>query len=329
MTALLLALSFVLIVGGAVLFTNAVEWLGSRLNLGRSAVGSLLAAVGTALPESTIPVVAVLAGAEGEEVAIGAIIGAPFMLATVAMMLVSGSALVFAKERENGREINMEPGLARRDFAFFLPSFAAGIALGQVDSKPVHIAGAVALLAVYGAYVWVTVRDGGDSEDEDELGALLFDPSKDDPPATFQISAQLLVALALIIVGAELFVEEITLVAESLGVEAIVLALIIAPLATELPEKLNSVIWMRRDHDTLAIGNITGAMVFQGTVAVALGLVVTDWQLDRYATAAGVLALAGGVLALWRLERRRMGAPAVLAWAALFLALIVYVAVPS
>ena len=327
MTALLLGLSFLLIVGGAALFTNAVEWLGDRLNLGQGPVGSLLAAVGTALPESTIPVVAVLAGAEGEQVAIGAIVGAPFMLATVAMMLVAGSALAFRSRRAKGREIDVEPGLVRRDFAFFLPSFAVGIALGQIDSKTVHIVGALVLLAAYGTYVWLTIRAGGDSDSESELKPLMFDTSKDDPPNTWQIALQLFVALALIIVGAELFVEEITKVSESIGVESIVLALIIAPLATELPEKLNSVIWMRQDKDMLAIGNITGAMTFQGTVAVALGLAVTDWQLDRYATVAGSLALAGGALALWRLERRRMGAPAVVAWGALFLALVVFVVV--
>jgi len=326
-TALLLFLSFVLIVGGAALFTNAVEWLGQRLDLGHGAVGSLLAAVGTALPESTIPVVAVLAGAEGEEVAIGAIVGAPFMLATVAMMLVAGSALVFRERRSQGQAIDVERGHVRRDFAFFLPSFAAAIALGQVDSKAVHIVGAVALLAVYGLYVRRTIRGSDEGESEEQLKPLTFDLSKDDPPSTFQIVAQVIVALALIIVGAELFVEEITIVAESLGVQAIVLALIIAPLATELPEKLNSVIWMRRGKDMLAIGNIAGAMAFQATVPVALGLVVTEWQLDKFATAAGVLALLGGGLALWRLERRRMGAPAVIAWGVLFLALVVFVIV--
>ena len=108
---------------------------------------------------------------------------------------------------------------------------------------------------------------------------------------------------------------------------ALVLSLIIAPLATELPEKLNSVIWMRKGKDRLALGNITGAMAFQSTVPVALGLVVTDWHLDRYATAAGIIALLGGALALWRLEQRRMGAPAVVAWGVLFSALIVLVVV--
>ena len=75
---ILLAASFAVILAGALLFTNAVEWLGYRLSIGEGAVGSLLAAVGTAMPESLIPVVAVISGREGSEnVAIGAIVGAP------------------------------------------------------------------------------------------------------------------------------------------------------------------------------------------------------------------------------------------------------------
>ena len=51
--------------------------------------------------------------------------------------------------------------------------------------------------------------------------------------------------------------------ATTLGVDRALLALVIAPIATELPEKFNSVIWVRQGKDTLAMGNITGAMVFQ------------------------------------------------------------------
>src|SRR4029453_16464366 len=96
-TGLLLAAAFALIIGGAILFTNAIEGSGNRPDLGGGAVGSLLAAVGTALPESLIPVVAVLAGGESEQVAIGAIVGAPFMLVTVALLLVGGSAVGFLR----------------------------------------------------------------------------------------------------------------------------------------------------------------------------------------------------------------------------------------
>ena len=326
MTGFLLAAAFALIIGGAILFTNAIEWAGKRLDLGERAVGSLLAAVGTALPESVIPVVAVLAGGESEEVAIGAIVGAPFMLGTVAMLLVGASALAFRRSRSSGSEVTADERSLRRDLGFFLPCFATGLALGLIDSMPVHIAGAVGLLIAYAAYARRTVRHSGESEDADELRPLTFDPTKEDPPRNIAIVAQVVVGLLMIVGGAELFVEEVVTVAEALGVSALVLSLVLAPLATELPEKLNSVIWMRRDKDTLAVGNITGAMAFQSTVPVALGLVATDWDLDRFALAAGVAGLVGGALALWRLPKDRLGAPVVVAWSALFVGFVAFAA---
>ena len=272
MTILLLAASFALIIGGAILFTNAVEWAGERLNLGEGAVGSLLAAVGTALPESLIPVVAVISGGESEQVAIGAIVGAPFMLGTVAMLLVGASALVFRERRSHGSEVTPDVPSLRRDLGLFLPCFAIGIALGLVDARPVHGVAAIGLLIAYGAYARRTVRRSGESEDPEELPPLRFDPGRESQPRSFAIVAQVGVGLLLIVGGAELFVQEVVTVAETLGISALVLSLVLAPLATELPEKLNSVLWIRADKDALAVGNITGAMAFQCTVPVDLGL---------------------------------------------------------
>src|SRR5574338_544994 len=87
-SAVLLPASFAILLAGALLFTNAIEWFGSMVGLGQGAVGSLLAAVATALPESLIPVVAIVGGEQGsDDVAVGAIIGAPLLLATLAMAL--------------------------------------------------------------------------------------------------------------------------------------------------------------------------------------------------------------------------------------------------
>ena len=327
MTVLLLLLSFVLILGGAVLFTNAVEWLGKRLGFGHGAVGSLLAAVGTALPESLIPIVALVGGAEsGEDVAIGAIIGAPFMLATVAMVLVGGSALVFAGRRKTGRTINVDPALVRRDLGAFLIFLTVALLLGLGAPEWLRIIGGVALFAAYIGYAYLTIRGGGAPAHDDELSPLTFDPTKDDPPTTFQIALQVIVGLGLIIAGAELFVEELVTIAEALGIGALALALILAPLATELPEKANSIFWMRQSKDSLAVGNITGAMVFQSTIPVSVGLLFTDWALSAFALAGGVLALAGGALAFVALRRGRISAPFVVAWMALFAAFVVFVA---
>ncbi|HKH14060.1 MAG TPA: hypothetical protein VKA47_05325 [Solirubrobacterales bacterium] len=326
MAGLLLAAAFALIIGGAILFTNAIEWSGKRLDLGEGAVGSLLAAVGTALPESLIPVVAVLSGGESEQVAIGAIVGAPFMLGTVAMVLIGASALAFRRRRSSGSEVTADERSLHRDLGLFLPCFATGIVLGLIDSTPIHIAGAIGLLIAYGAYARRTVRHSGESEDVDELRPLTFDPTKEDPPRNIGIVAQLVVGLVMIVGGAELFVEEVVTLAEAVGISALVLSLVLAPLATELPEKLNSVLWMRRDKDILAVGNITGAMAFQSTVPIALGLAVTDWDLDPFAVAAGVAGLAGGALALWRLPKDRLGIPVVAAWSALFTGFVAFAA---
>jgi cation:H+ antiporter len=128
--------------------------------------------------------------------------------------------------------------------------------------------------------------------------------------------------------GAHLFVEELLNVAEDLGVEAIVLSLILAPLATELPEKVNSFFWVREGKDSLALGNITGAMVFQSTIPVGIGLLFTEWNLSGNPAVSVGLGLAGGVIAYWALRLRdRFELPAVLAWIALYLAFIVVVAV--
>ena len=331
MVALELLGAFILIVGGAIGFTNAVEWLGHRLELGQGAVGALLAAVGTALPESVIPIVALLSGggsAESVEIAIGAIVGAPFVLGTLAMLVIAGSALAFHARREQGTEIDSHLASTRRDLIAFLAFFPLGVLAGALDtSAGLQLALAAVLVAGYGVYAWLTVRGGGDADDAEELQPLYFDTSKDDPPSTLQITLQFVLSLAAIIGGAELFVTAIETIAESLGVAPLVLSLILAPLATELPEKANSILWVRDGKDTLAVGNVTGAMAFQATVPVALGLVFTDWHLAAEAIVACLLALAGGALALFALPRRRVGVPAAIAWGAMFAGFVVFAAV--
>ncbi|KAF0223986.1 MAG: inner membrane protein, partial [bacterium] len=91
--------------------------------------------------------------------------------------------------------------------------------------------------------------------------------------------------------GAHLFVGAIGYLATLFGIPAFVLAIIIAPIATELPEKFNSIIWVRQGKDTLALGNITGAMVFQSSLIPALGIALTPWELNPLALISAVLAL--------------------------------------
>jgi cation:H+ antiporter len=317
---LLLVVGFAGVLAGAFLFTNAIEWAGSRLGMGIGAVGTLLAGVSTAVPESAIPVLAILRGdPEADEVAVGAIIGAPFMLATVAMALVGVTALGYEGRRRQGRALDVHRPTLRRDLIFFLVAFTAAIVLGAGVSTALAVVAALMFLVAYGSYVLVTLRRGGRKQPENELEPLITDTTKEDPPASGMIAVQFLIGFGLIIGGAHLVVEELLTIAEMADVSPLILALLVAPLATELPEKANSFLWVRDGKDSLALGNLTGAMVFQSTIPVAVGVAFTSWQLGAFAILAGTIAIAGGLVAYWSLERRRrFSGSAILAWAGLF-----------
>ena len=98
------------------------------------------------------------------------------------------------------------------------------------------------------------------------------------PNHTAVIALQLLLGLALLIAGAKGFIHGVEAAADLIGISALLLSLLIIPIATELPEKVNSVLWIRKGKDTLAFGNITGAMVFQGTLLPAIGIMLTPWE---------------------------------------------------
>ena len=320
MTILPLVAGFVAVFSGAVLFTNAVEWAGQRLGLGVGAIGTLIAGVSTALPESIIPVVAIARDDPGSDgVAIGAILGAPFMLATIAMALVGVTAVAFRGRRLHGRRLDVHRETLKRDLVFFLALLTAALILGLGTPMVVRIPAAVALVLAYVVYAVLTVRRGGRTLSEDELPALIGDPSKHDPPATWMVAIQFLAGLVLIVGGAHFVVDGLIELAELLGVSTLVLALIVAPLATELPEKANSFLWVRDGKDSLALGNITGALVFQSAIPVALGVALTPWQLDGFAMLAAILALCGGAVAIWSLHvRNRFSSPAIVGWTLLF-----------
>jgi cation:H+ antiporter len=309
MTVIELVLSAAAIVVAAALFTNAIEILGERLNLGEGAVGSVLAAVGTALPETMIPVVAVVASlltgsSAAGDIGVGAILGAPFLLATLAMFVVGVSALSFRRRRESDDDVVIDKGTAKRDMIYFLSFFSLGAAAGIVPLPfAVKVVLAVLLVMGYAFYVRITIKHGGEGLEEAPENLTLW-PSSSTAP-TWAVVVQVVGTIAVMAAGAHFFVSAVEHLSESVGVPAGLIALVLAPLATELPEKFNSVIWLRRNKDTLALGNITGAMVFQSSVPVALGLAFTSWSLNSLNIVSVALALLGGAYLYFLLRLKR------------------------
>ena len=274
----------IVILIAAEVFTNALEHLGEKLGISEGVTGSIFAAVGTALPETMVPLLALLAGtqniATNEEIGVGSILGAPLMLATLSTSLM---AISVWKRRGTQGHIRPERTGLIRDLNFFILAFSfSAIAMYVPHTLAVARYGiGVTMVMIYFVYVMMTINASKALVEEGhatEAGSDMFLCKIGLPNNMLIIVIQLLLGLALLVAGAKGFIHGVELAAKLIGISALLLSLLIIPIATELPEKVNSILWIRKGKDTLAFGNITGAMVFQGTLLPAIGIMLTPWE---------------------------------------------------
>jgi len=292
----LLVLALLLVFIAAELFTNALEFIGERMGVSEGVTGSIFAAVGTAMPETIVPIVAILAGGASVEinhaVGMGAILGAPFMLATLGIGIM---ALAAGLSRGWRASLSPEASGLQRDLRTFLPGFTLVVIAGLLPDTWHAARGGIASLLLLGYFFYVLktiqasrnlVENGHATEASHELYAARLLPE-----ANWTAVAQLLISLSLLICGARMFVSGAEHISALIGVSSFVVSLLIVPIATELPEKVNSVLWIRHRKDTLAFGNMTGAMVFQGTVIPAIGMLIMPWRIDLFSVAGMSIAM--------------------------------------
>jgi len=349
----LLFVSLAIILLAAELFTNGIEWFGKKLNLAEGAVGSVLAAVATAMPETLIPVIAILgpvllggtATESSTAVGVGAILGAPFMLSTLAMFVTGTAIVIYTRRGRRTTDMRVNTAVLGRDVAFFMVGY--GVAIGTAF-LPQELAwlkwvAAAFLFVLYAVYVRLHFTDTPEEGEAEELNRLHLTrvPALSGPrmleidvlpgahsvtggePRMAIVVGQVVLALGLIIIGAQVFVGAVEHLSTVIGLDPTILALIIAPIATELPEKFNSVLWVRFGKDTLAMGNITGAMVFQSCLPTVLGLLFTTWTFSEGSAisfaSAGVAFLATMLIFGGMLLRGRLSAWALLIGGPLYL----------
>lgn len=306
----LLGMLIVILIAAEV-FTNALEHLGEKLGISEGVTGSLFAAVGTALPETMVPLLALLAGTQNvttnEEIGVGAILGAPLMLATLSICLMAIS--VWKRRGAQGHLRPEKTGLIR-DLNFFIIAFSlATLAMFVPHTQAtIRVVLSFGMVLIYFIYVMLTLRASKALVDDGhatEADSDMFLCKLGLPNNTVVIVIQLLLGLGLLVAGAKGFIHGVESAAQILGISALLLSLLIIPIATELPEKVNSILWIRKGKDTLAFGNITGAMVFQGTLLPAIGIMLTPWS-PRMEVLAGVIITL--IAAIWlRLMATREG----------------------
>lgn len=307
-----------------------MEWVGRKFKLSEGVVGSILAAIGTALPETIIPLIAIffVTGQSGQDVGIGAILGAPFMLGTIAMLATGIFILVFRRNRAQRAKISYDSQITRRDLGLFLIVYLSAVCVALFVPQQTKALTAPLFIAVYVIFVWRAFKadEGCLKEPQflkfDTWVARLKNVTASQNPALWLVAVQTVVSLILIVVGARLFVSQIVSIAEQLHASATLLALVVAPVATELPETLNSILWVRQGKDTLALGNITGAMLFQSCIPVASGIAFTKWTFGQIELFSAALALTAGLWVYVLVAKAKLTAPALIFNGALYLLFI-------
>jgi cation:H+ antiporter len=308
-------------------FVNAVEWFGVEFKVGAVAVGTILAAAGTALPESVVTLVAVLFGSksQGNDIAVGAAMGGPLVVGTVAYGVTGAMLLLHKRARAKARaavpaggtadpdvaEALRDGGLAdvdtrrlAKDQTWFLVIFAVKVALGLVAFAIKPVLGVV-FFAAYAVYFWREMRAEGEDASGEGLEPLRFQPRRD-TPARWAVLAQTLVTLVVIFGASQVFVAQLEWAGPALGLSPVVVALLLSPVATELPEILNAIIWVRAGKTQLALANISGAMMIQATVPSGIGILFTPWKFDGPLLLAGIVTACAVGYLLWLLRTRRL-----------------------
>jgi cation:H+ antiporter len=307
-------------------FVNAVEWLGVRLKFGPIAVGTILAAAGTALPESVVTLVAVLFGSKdhGNDIGIGAAMGGPLVVGTIAYG-VTGAMILWRYRTKRARALatvgggpapsdedgdgasgldTVDTGRLARDQTWFLAIFVVKVALGLVAFAWKPWLGLL-FFAAYALYFWNETRSGDEGHSGDDLEPLKIQPRRASPSAA-AVWAQTLVALGVVFVASQVFVQQLEWAGPALGLPSVVVALLLSPIATELPEVMNAIIWVRQGKTQLAVANISGAMMIQATVPSGLGLLFTPWHFTAAPLLAGLVTIASVVYLRWVMRTGRI-----------------------
>ncbi|MCW2317495.1 cation:H+ antiporter [Rhodoblastus acidophilus] len=295
-----MAVTLLLLVGSALviyfsceLFVNAVEWLGHRLSVTQTATGTILAAFGTALPESVVTLVAVAFGDNPaqKDIGVGAALGGPLALSTLAYGVV-GLILLGSRNPLVKKKTAVDADCVRlsHDQGWFMAIFLCSLLAGLLDFPGKAWLG-FAFLGGYALYVWKELKTDGELHDCDGLEPLRFRP-RDEQPSLFWAALQSGVALVVVFAASRIFVAQLDVIGPALGLPPQLAALLLSPVATEMPETLNAVIWVQQGKERLALANISGSMMIQATVPTAFGLFFTPWRFE------GALILAASVTLL-------------------------------
>ena len=258
---LLFAVGLVLLIKGGDWFVDGATGLARRFHLPDIIVGATVVSIGTTLPEVMVSATGALngQGAMAYGNAIGSIICNTSLIAAISVAVNPGPV--------NTKTMKMPV------IFFFFSAAVYCVAAYVLGEFPRWLG--FALLAIFATYMFLTVRQGLKNpeeahEEEGEEGGK--------PKALWQELLLLVVGAALIAVGADLLVDNGTIIAQKLGVPDTVIALTFVALGTSLPELVTTITSLKKGHASLGIGNVIGANIFNLVLVSGISVALAPFE---------------------------------------------------
>ncbi len=261
---LLFALGLVFLIRGGDWFVDGAAGIAARFHVPDILIGATVVSIGTTLPEVMVSANSALSG--HGEIAYGNAIGS--IICNTALI---AAVTIAVKPSEVDRKALKIPVMY-----FFTAAFFYAI-IAYFTGKFTRTTG-ILLLAMFVSYMYLTIKDAiGQMKDRkqinnerdlkldkvtgsDEIVQATTDKATEEPVA--KLVALIVIGAALIAVGADLLVDNGTLIAEGLGVPESVIALTFVALGTSLPELVTAITSLLKGHGALSLGNICGANLF-------------------------------------------------------------------
>lgn len=292
---------------GGLLFTNAIEYVGHRARWTGSFTGAVISPLFTSMPELLIFLVAlyIYGGDVGEKIGVGTILGQPFMAATIIfplMFLVAVAGYMMGKRHDLVLEVEKILVIPYIIFTVLYP-------LVLLPLLPIGVgryAVSAILLASYLLYTGIMFRSKSmliPEAEEIYLKRLLGRSTSHWIPVA---AIQLLIAVALLIIGSRTLVAGIDDASKNLNISPIALAILVTPLAAVLPESITAVIWTLKGKDTLAVAAMIGEKVLYSTFYPAIGLMLTEWEIDFSAILSVAIVEITSILILYHVWKGRL-----------------------
>ena len=271
----LLVLGIYIVLKGADWLTDGAVGLASRFGISQFVIGITIVAMGTSMPEFCVSMVSALKGTP--DLAVGNVVGSNIFNT---LLIVGCSALV--------APITVKVTTVKRDMIFAI--LASVLMLVFCLDGSISRLDAVAFLVLFAIFIRAMLRQAKPSDGEDE-------PSADSKPLWRQVVFVVL-GLSALIAGSNVFVDNASFIASSLGVSDAVIGLTIVAGGTSLPELATSVVSARKGNSDIAIGNVMGSNVFNILMIIGVTGLVQPMHIVGI-TFTDLLVLVGSALIMW------------------------------